>query len=234
MEYFYDDGTRSRNPVRRSNSSPEMSASWKNPFLHQKAVMEGEENKGVDEDNIKKNKMYSKDMRVSCEAIPEEIAGSGERLSDNYRFYFIYKITNVIFLGTTPPSSDPLQPQKPYHPTVFTSSHHPSLLSCHSYPGSSPPKDPGPAAKLYQTVPQSPNLIPAGGQPDFQKRPNNLPNVSSLLPLSSKPPQSPTQTSPRPTRHFSGKGISCFNIYNTFSIHKTYLTSQNIIKSDNN
>lgn len=76
MEYIYDDGTKSRNPVRRSNSSPEMSASWKNPFLHQK-VTDGEENQASEEDGGKKNKVYSKDMRVSCEAIPEEIAGLG-------------------------------------------------------------------------------------------------------------------------------------------------------------
>lgn len=93
LEYFYDDGTKSRNPVRRSNSSPEMSASWKNPFLHQKTMLEGEENKGADEDNIKKNKMYSKDMRVSCEAIPEEIAGSGEKFIHSrvfFHFHFFF------------------------------------------------------------------------------------------------------------------------------------------------
>lgn len=76
MEYIYDDGTKSRNPVRRSNSSPEMSASWKIPFLHQK-VADGEDNQTSEEDGSKKNKVYSKDMRVSCEAIPEEIAGLG-------------------------------------------------------------------------------------------------------------------------------------------------------------
>lgn len=77
MEYIYDDGTKSRNPVRRSNSSPEMSASWKHPFLHQKGT-EGDDNQNLEDDNGKKNKMYSKDMRVSCEAIPEEIAGLGK------------------------------------------------------------------------------------------------------------------------------------------------------------
>lgn len=76
-ECVYDDGTKSRNPVRRSNSSPEMSASWKNPFLHQK-VTDAEDNQTSEEDSGKKNKMYSKDMRVSCEAIPEEIAGLGK------------------------------------------------------------------------------------------------------------------------------------------------------------
>lgn len=78
VEYIYDDGTKSRNPVRRSNSSPEMSASWKNPFLHQKVGDGGEDNQTVDDDSGKKNKVYTKDLRVSCEAIPEEIAGLGK------------------------------------------------------------------------------------------------------------------------------------------------------------
>lgn len=60
LEFVYDDGTKSRNPVRRSNSSPEM-ANWKNPFVHQKLENDSEK----------------KDVRVSCEAIPEEIAGMG-------------------------------------------------------------------------------------------------------------------------------------------------------------
>lgn len=92
-DYVYDDGTRSRNPVRRSNSSPEMSASWKNPFLLQKTVMEVDDGK-CDEENGKKSKMYSKDMRVSCEAIPEEIASSGWSLQVlrkvAYWSYFLY------------------------------------------------------------------------------------------------------------------------------------------------
>lgn len=71
LEIVYDDGSKSRNPVRRSNSSPEM-ANWKNPFVHQKN--ESSEQDNPDEDNSKKNK---KDLRVSCEAIPEEIAGMG-------------------------------------------------------------------------------------------------------------------------------------------------------------
>lgn len=65
---FYEDGSRSRNPVRRTNSSPEMSASWKNPFMNADSK--------IDEDGKKKN--YTKDMRVSCEAIPEEISGLGK------------------------------------------------------------------------------------------------------------------------------------------------------------
>lgn len=97
MEYIYDDdGTKSRNPVRRSNSSPEMSASWKNPFLHQK-VTEGEDNQTSEEDSGKKNKLYSKDMRVSCEAIPEEIAGLGNVMMSRLNYNCIVCLT-IYFL----------------------------------------------------------------------------------------------------------------------------------------
>lgn len=48
-------------------------ANWKNPF-HQKQDKENQDNDNQDEDGAKKGK---KDVRVSCEAIPEEIAGIG-------------------------------------------------------------------------------------------------------------------------------------------------------------
>ncbi|CAG9863119.1 unnamed protein product [Phyllotreta striolata] len=186
-DYIYDDGTRSRNPVRRSNSSPEMSASWKNPFCHQKIASE-DSKKNAEDDGGKKNKGYQKDMRVSCEAIPEEIAGS----------------------GTTPPSGDSLPVAGKPDPAsaVFSTSHHPSLMSCHSYPGSSPPKESGISAKPYQTVPPTPNIQTSSQQPEFIRRPTNLPNLTNLVPLSAKPPQSPTQTSPRFSRHAHSTGAS--------------------------
>ncbi|KAH8315273.1 hypothetical protein KR074_002701 [Drosophila pseudoananassae] len=81
---FEDSQSRARNPVRRVNSSPEMSSSWRQAFLSTKpAPLSQEIAKAVaDEPQSqltlkKKNVQYStKDMRVSCEAIPEEIAGS--------------------------------------------------------------------------------------------------------------------------------------------------------------
>lgn len=80
---IYDDNLKSRNPVRRSNSSPEMSASWKNPFLTQEKIDKmnvfSGDNEGSSEVSQKKNKSnYCKDMRVSCEAIPEEMSGLGK------------------------------------------------------------------------------------------------------------------------------------------------------------
>lgn len=183
MDTVYDDSSRSRNPVRRSNSSPEMSASWKNPFLHQKPSLD-EDAKSSDDEGGKKSKGYSKDMRVSCEAIPEEIAGS----------------------GTTPPTNDPVQASKSdQSESKYATSLHPTLLSCHSYPESSPPNENIPN-KPFQTVPPTPNISTfSGQQPEFMKRPTNLPSLSSLVPLSGKPPQSPTQTSPRFSRHALGR-----------------------------
>ncbi|CAG9773906.1 unnamed protein product [Ceutorhynchus assimilis] len=146
-EIVYEDGTKARNPVRRSNSSPEMSANWKNPF--HKLGSSSSASSESDNTEDKKPKLYSMDMRVSCEAIPEEIA------------------------GTSPPQAE-----------------HPSLISYHSFPGSSEPHI---LPKLYQTVPPSPAI-----QTEFQQRPTSL---GSLQPLAGKPPQSPTQTSPRLSRH---------------------------------
>ncbi|KAL7732977.1 hypothetical protein ACLKA6_002787 [Drosophila palustris] len=81
---FGDDQSRARNPVRRVNSSPEMSSSWRQAFLAAKPAPLSQEPEVVmaslEEPLLpskKKNVQYStKDMRVSCEAIPEEIAGS--------------------------------------------------------------------------------------------------------------------------------------------------------------
>nr|CAH7730250.1 unnamed protein product [Callosobruchus chinensis] len=197
-DYQYDDGIgRSRNPVRRSNSSPEMSASWKNPFLHQKVSSsssgDSEESKCNDEDGGKKSgKMYSKDMRVSCEAIPEEIAGS----------------------GTTPPSGHPFHPpgaveqhqHQQQQQQAPVSPHHPSLLSCHSYPGSSvQQQSSAPPPKTAHSVPPTPSAIVGNQsqQPEFSaRRPVNLVGLTpggSAVGGVGKPPQSPTQLSPRLT-----------------------------------
>lgn len=177
----YDDGSKSRNPVRRSNSSPEMSANWKNPFLLQK---QQDDNKNLEDDTSKKIKNYPKDARVSCEAIPEEIAG----------------------MGTTPPTHEPI-----VHGSV---SEHPTLLSCHSYPGSSEPTIP---AKSCKTVPPSPNVVQnphkaptmsalRGSKSDSSDSTGSEKHIlNNLTPLSAKPPQSPTQTSPRLPRHASFK-----------------------------
>ncbi|XP_017861847.1 PREDICTED: tuberin [Drosophila arizonae] len=81
---FGDGQSRVRNPVRRVNSSPEMTSSWRQAFLASKPAPLSQERDAVkaafEEHQLpskKKSVQYStKDMRVSCEAIPEEIAGS--------------------------------------------------------------------------------------------------------------------------------------------------------------
>lgn len=81
---FGDGQGRVRNPVRRVNSSPEMTSSWRQAFLAAKPAPLSQEPEAVkasfEEHQLpskKKSVQYStKDMRVSCEAIPEEIAGS--------------------------------------------------------------------------------------------------------------------------------------------------------------
>ncbi|KAL3274359.1 hypothetical protein HHI36_015757 [Cryptolaemus montrouzieri] len=111
--------------------------------------------------------------------------------------------------STTPPSNE-VAPTKNDQATAT----HPSLLSCHSYPGSSPPKDSNIPPKPYQTVPPSPSVLAATAQP-FPSKTNLSKNSSSdmsvesvksdkdasVLPklqmVSMKPPQSPTQTSPK-------------------------------------
>lgn len=77
MEDYENGENRSRNPVRRSNSSPEMSSGWKNPFMKE---MQTFDNDGMDKDiedfsskpfemfnapiDAKKMKQnYSKDLR---------------------------------------------------------------------------------------------------------------------------------------------------------------------------
>lgn len=164
-----------------------MSANWKNPFMLQKQ-QERDDSKSSEDDATKKIKNYPKDARVSCEAIPEEIAG----------------------MGTTPPTNEPMQ-------VTGETSQHPTLLSCHSYPGSSESAIP---AKSCKTVPPSPNVVQnpssttkaptmsalRGSKSDSSDSTGSEKHVlSNLTPLSAKPPQSPTQTSPRLPRHASFK-----------------------------
>ncbi|XP_063234483.1 tuberin isoform X2 [Bacillus rossius redtenbacheri] len=155
--YDGEESGKSRNPVRRSNSSPEMSSTWKNPFLHRekdkkesKLLPEREgssDNEGKQEPQVEGKKPAKiKDSRVSCEAIPEESAGQ----------------------GTTPPTSGMLSAAASSggrHPG------HPPLQACHSYPGSAEEERPPcvPEAGSH-TVPPSPtsqslSLLPMTSTP---------------------------------------------------------------------
>jgi len=84
-----------RNPVRRVNSSPEMRSNWKLNMAKQAQRSEKESKSGssstvtdeqeeknpseVSEIQQKKKSSYSKETKVSCEAIPEEISTSGHK-----------------------------------------------------------------------------------------------------------------------------------------------------------
>ncbi|KAM0730676.1 Tuberin [Formica fusca] len=164
LEEGEEDMRRSRNPVRRSNSSPEMSANWKNPFLNKEKLNVQQQ---LDKDftcsdleikldaELKKHSknIYTKDMRVSCEAIPEEIFG----------------------MGTTPPSSENI-------------GDHPSALrSQRSYPGATQVTQTI-SVTVSNTVPPSPTTVQApGNYLGIQIRPTQIQSSTS------KAPQSPTQ-----------------------------------------
>ncbi|XP_020281635.1 tuberin [Pseudomyrmex gracilis] len=163
LEEGEEDTRRSRNRVRRSNSSPEMSANWKNPFLNKEKLNVQQQ---VDKDfsstdleikldaELKKHSktIHTKDMRVSCEAIPEEISG----------------------MGTTPPSSE------------NTAEHPSTLRSQRSYPGATQITQNIPTTSS-STVPPSPTTVQAPGNYLGIQRSVQL--QSSVA----KAPQSPTQ-----------------------------------------
>lgn len=134
-------------------------------------------------------------MRVSCEAIPEEISG----------------------LGTTPPSTET------QHPALLTchsypgppqlSEHDKSTKHCKTVPASpivtttTPP--PLSIASTHNVFSQRVSPLKSSKSESTEsmrseriiERPTSLSSLSNLPPLSSKPPQSPTQTSPRLPRH---------------------------------
>ncbi|EFN68657.1 Tuberin [Camponotus floridanus] len=164
LEEGEEDTRRSRNPVRRSNSSPEMSANWKNPFLNKEKLNVQQQ---LDKDfvcsdleikldaELKKHSknIYTKDMRVSCEAIPEEIFG----------------------MGTTPPSSE------------NTGDHPTTLRSQRSYPGATQVTQTI-SVTVSNTVPPSPTTVQApGNYLGIQIRPTQIQSSTA------KAPQSPTQ-----------------------------------------
>ncbi|XP_075164593.1 TSC complex subunit tuberin isoform X2 [Haematobia irritans] len=77
---------RPRKPVRRVNSSPEMSSSWRNTLMENKPaplsqecpmpVEQASDSNAPQQQQIQQKKKTVQYSKVSCEAIPEEIAGS--------------------------------------------------------------------------------------------------------------------------------------------------------------
>ncbi|KAH0546382.1 tuberin [Cotesia glomerata] len=158
-----DDSKRSRNPVRRSNSSPEMSASWKNPFLNKDKLVIPPVDAPSDFDVKHAKTAYSKDMRVSCEAIPEEISG----------------------MGTTPPAAEAgnQHARGPGHS-------HGVFQTQYSYPGTTTAA--GNTGTTSSSSSSSSNVVPpspTATTPGFLPAQSRVAHHVS----SSKPPQSPTQ-----------------------------------------
>lgn len=204
LEEADEDLRRSRNPVRRSNSSPEMSANWKNPFLNKdKLVLQNDrdlaatDSEGKLDPEVKKHAKttYAKDMRVSCEAIPEEISGT----------------------GTTPPSSEGTVD----HPT--------GLRSQHSYPGTTQTTQ-TPSVTTSNTVPPSPTAVQAPGNfLSLQNRGSTLMSgvPSQMQASTGKPPQSPTQLYSRLSSiHDSGLKQSPLAIDTKPPIGRNHLTDK--------
>lgn len=78
QDIAFDEGDdRSRNPVRRVNSSPEMSSSYKKPYLNRDKSdnSTSSQDSNCDDDVIikKNSKCFTKER--GCEAIPEEMSG---------------------------------------------------------------------------------------------------------------------------------------------------------------
>lgn len=167
----------------------------------------------------KKGKMYSKDLRVSYEAIPEEIGGE-----KHSKLFDWFKTWLKKGLGTSPPQSNIAQ--------SLASSNPKSLLSCLSCPGSSEPNEPLLDSKTSHTVPPSPGpTIQRGGYLEFPlSRPTTLPSsITSLQPLAGKPPQSPTQTSPRLARHASKGKRKLDNLWYVQSVEINTKRDNNVL-----
>lgn len=101
-----------------------MSANWKNPFLNKDKMTPQQDISTTDMDaELKKHtkNVYSKDMRVSCEAIPEEISGLGttppsENVDHSGLLRFQYSCSGTMqsMSNTVPPSPTTIQVLKQF------------------------------------------------------------------------------------------------------------------------
>ncbi|XP_034830671.1 tuberin isoform X1 [Maniola hyperantus] len=99
---------KSRHPVRRSNSSPEMSSSWKGAVAREPSLQLHDCELTVDVDDLillpsceptsapmamhaSKKANKKSDMRVSCEAIPEEMCGTSPQPAHPHPHLMTYK-----------------------------------------------------------------------------------------------------------------------------------------------
>lgn len=186
---FDDYDSKSRNPVRRVNSSPEMSSNYRNPFLQHKASKDGasggpgpSSNTGVtgledsDIDGLQKKKNYGKDMRVSCEAIPEEMGGSTPPSQTGSINKDETLVSNMSALAVSEKSKadKDLQESQPV-----------LLQKQHSAEG-----------QKVETVDVFPNK-PTSTQQSMSQASLNLKIPMEMQKVTTKPPQSPAPLSPR-------------------------------------
>ncbi|CAG4992292.1 unnamed protein product [Colias eurytheme] len=141
---------KSRHPVRRSNSSPEMSSSWKVP-VREPAPPDDELAPNVDEMillpvceptstsmTMHANKKAAKksDMRVSCEAIPEETGTSPQPHHVAPHNPQVPQNQQVPLNPPVPHNSQTLNQQAPVEQPQGTQNHHkPHLITYNSDPG---------------------------------------------------------------------------------------------------
>lgn len=249
---FEENDTRSRNPVRRVNSSPEMSSNWrstytKGPLTLATNIIAGGPNAAINnnlanqidddlnassggDDSQQKKKNFGKDMRVSCEAIPEEIADSTPPNASAVEFAKMMKHDEQkpsIQAIDSIRSQHALQQQQ--HDFV---SNKPNLQSIFLPPASLP------ATKhLAITTPELPLTAAHNQPPKKQHSADDALNASQnksaseqssgitggkikpnleMTKLTTKPPQSPTPLSPRLLAKNSGSTLSAGANINDF------------------
>lgn len=233
---FDENDTRSRNPVRRVNSSPEMSSNWRNTYT-KGALASGGAAGGLstvyggatagqtmgeedavaagDDAQLQKKKNYGKDMRVSCEAIPEEIADSTPPKQTSVAFVKpaakegekktllaldVAKAQPVEFQGNKPVLQNMLLPPASLPTTsknLTTATAEVLLPGPHNHP----PKKQHSADDALNVQQQQQQQTQQPSQKSEPSGSGNLtnkikPNIE-ITKLISKPPQSPTPLSPR-------------------------------------
>ncbi|XP_046959991.1 tuberin isoform X8 [Vanessa cardui] len=122
---------KSRHPVRRSNSSPEMSSSWKaavrEPDADEMVLLPAEPARAPMTMHASKKVGKKSDMRVSCEAIPEEMCGTSPQPHHAHHAHHAHLMTYnsdpVFQIGTT--GSETEAETKPEtNNTAATATHH--------------------------------------------------------------------------------------------------------------
>lgn len=225
IEYDENEASRARNPVRRVNSSPEMSSSWRAPYFNSKdlnasLVVAGGGHKGgssgmdshygvgggdhceypttmeMQQQQQKPKKInYTKDTRVSCEAIPEEIAGSTPP-----------SLTNSFIKDSTVPQPSALAMLSTINSTsvLISSASLPEEVDGAGLSTQSPIVVPKKQLSADDAIMQhqSSSTVPFTAQTNKIPETNPVLNINLKIPIempkvTAKPPPSPVPLSPR-------------------------------------